>query len=289
MGYSGRYHAASLAAVFIALAIGILIGIGLADDVVSGASDEIEESLRSDLDATEQRAEDLQGELDREAEFSARVAPALVADRLDRRRVALIAFGGLDAEIAADVREAVGAAGAPLESVAVIATPPDIVALTEIAGPRFASARRDEDALAAFAEALGRQLVGGGPLIGEELRSELFSEFSGDLSQVDEIVLARLPGELLEEDQAVVAQGFESGLIRGIESAAEGLVAVERSETDPTTLEPFAEAGLTTVDHLGTPSGQVALVFGLLGAEGRFGTKEGAVLLPQSLGPPTEP
>jgi len=29
MGYSGRYHAASLAAVFIALAIGILIGVGL--------------------------------------------------------------------------------------------------------------------------------------------------------------------------------------------------------------------------------------------------------------------
>ena len=48
MGYSGRYHAASLAAVFVALAIGILIGVGLADDVVSGASQELEDSLRND-------------------------------------------------------------------------------------------------------------------------------------------------------------------------------------------------------------------------------------------------
>ena len=35
MGYSARYHAASLAAVFLALAVGILIGVGLGDNVVS--------------------------------------------------------------------------------------------------------------------------------------------------------------------------------------------------------------------------------------------------------------
>ena len=47
MGYSGRYHAASLAAVFLALAIGILIGVGLGDDVVSSAAEDLEASLRS--------------------------------------------------------------------------------------------------------------------------------------------------------------------------------------------------------------------------------------------------
>ena len=67
MGYSGRYHAASLAAVFVALAIGILIGIGLADDVVSSASEELEDSLRSDLDEAEARVDDLEAELDQRA------------------------------------------------------------------------------------------------------------------------------------------------------------------------------------------------------------------------------
>ena len=63
MGYSGRYHAASLAAVFVALAIGILIGVGLADDVVSGASEELEDSLRGDLDEANAETDDLRSQL----------------------------------------------------------------------------------------------------------------------------------------------------------------------------------------------------------------------------------
>ncbi len=43
MGYSGRYHAASLAAVFLALAIGILIGVGLGHNVLSGAQRDLED------------------------------------------------------------------------------------------------------------------------------------------------------------------------------------------------------------------------------------------------------
>jgi hypothetical protein len=35
LGYSARYHAASLVAVFLALAVGILIGAGLGDNLVS--------------------------------------------------------------------------------------------------------------------------------------------------------------------------------------------------------------------------------------------------------------
>ena len=47
MGYSGRYHAASLAAVFLALAIGILIGVGLGHNVVSGTTKNLEQSLEA--------------------------------------------------------------------------------------------------------------------------------------------------------------------------------------------------------------------------------------------------
>ena len=57
-GYSARYHAASLAAVFLALAIGILIGVGFGDDVVSGTTEDLEESLQSDVQDARQR-EDL--------------------------------------------------------------------------------------------------------------------------------------------------------------------------------------------------------------------------------------
>src|SRR5689334_24502738 len=97
MGYSGRYHAASLVAVFIALAIGIAIGAGLADDVQTSADKEVEDTLRSDLDDAEQRADDLDASLKREQEFSSRVYPALVNDRLAGEAVATLGIGHLPA------------------------------------------------------------------------------------------------------------------------------------------------------------------------------------------------
>ena len=139
MGYSGRYHAASLAAVFIALAIGILIGIGLADDVVSSATEELRSSLRSDLNAAEDHADELQSQLDRNRRFSDQVLPAVIADRLAGRRVALIEFGDVSDDLAADARAAVVGAGGDLSSIARIAEPPDLDALIEHLPPRFAS------------------------------------------------------------------------------------------------------------------------------------------------------
>ena len=50
MGYSARYHAASIAAIFLALAIGILIGVEFGGDIVSGTSRSLEGSLLGDLE-----------------------------------------------------------------------------------------------------------------------------------------------------------------------------------------------------------------------------------------------
>src|SRR6185436_3383179 len=121
MGYSGRYHAASLAAVFIALAVGILIGIGLADDVVSSASEELESSLRSDLKSAEDHADDLQTQLDRSNRFSSQIVPEVLNARLAGRRVALVELGGSDDDLVASTRDAVESADGELAAVAEIA------------------------------------------------------------------------------------------------------------------------------------------------------------------------
>src|SRR5207247_2043600 len=78
MGYSGRYHAASLAAVFLALAIGILIGVGLGHNVIPAAQQDLEQSLKSDLSDARGRADTLQGQLNQERDFSQQVFPSLV-------------------------------------------------------------------------------------------------------------------------------------------------------------------------------------------------------------------
>ena len=49
--FTARYHAISLVAVFLALGIGVLLGVALGEEgIVSGASRDLEKSLRGDLD-----------------------------------------------------------------------------------------------------------------------------------------------------------------------------------------------------------------------------------------------
>src|SRR4051794_19926641 len=103
MGYSARYHAASLAAVFLALAIGILIGVGLGDNVVKGAKGDLEGSLKSDLADARSQAEDLQGQINQERDFDQQAYPALVGDLLRSDRVAVVALGGLPDAMKVDI------------------------------------------------------------------------------------------------------------------------------------------------------------------------------------------
>ena len=290
MGYSGRYHAASLAAVFIALAIGILIGIGLADDVVSSASQELEDSLREERDAAQDQAADLQSQLDQELQFSQDATRALIGGRLEGERVALIYLGAAPGEderaTAEDAIGAIDAAGGNLASASSISLTVDPDPLIEETGRRFAEARRDPAALRNLGRLIGTRLVGGSDLA-ERLKPDLFTTFNGSLEDVRRFVLiSDPPDEDLGEDEQERADAFERGLLQGIARASRGTVGVERTETDPTTLGPFMDAAISTVDDIDRPAGAVALVYALTGASGDFGVKEDAdSLVPQPLLP----
>src|SRR5918996_1975961 len=125
MGYSARYHAASLAAVFLALAVGILIGIGFGSDVVTGTAEDLERSLGADLDEANEEIAALESELARSDEFAQRVFPTLVGGELAGATVGVIGLGGIDEEVGASVRDAVEAAGGRVGQVGVVDEPPD--------------------------------------------------------------------------------------------------------------------------------------------------------------------
>src|SRR5215207_3983564 len=148
MGYSARYHAASLAAVFLALAIGILIGVGLGGNVLSDTEESLRDSLEGDIDEARAEADDLRTDLERERAFSSRAYPALVGDRLQGERIGLLAFGDLPSDLASDVEDALDPTGGELVEVAVVVMPPDTTALAGQLGPgRFARLGEDTAAL----------------------------------------------------------------------------------------------------------------------------------------------
>lgn len=285
MGYSGRYHAASLAAVFIALAIGILIGIGLADDVVSTASQELEQSLRDERDQAEAEADDLRGELDEEEQFSEEAYPALVDRKLAKRKFAVVELGDVpDDEVDDTADEAIDAAeqaGGELASVSSIELPLDVAALADDVGGKARGARNDPDDLERLGRIVGSKLAGGGELI-DRSKENLFTRFNGSLDGVSLLILIRNPVTDLGGKQQERYDALEVGLIQGAKDGAVGVVGVESTSTDPTTLDVFSDQGVATVDNVETPAGKVSLVYALDGAEGDYGSKDAAgSLLPE--------
>src|ERR1700709_2560032 len=106
MGYSARYHATSLIAVFLALAVGILVGAEFGGDTLTATRKNLEHSLVGNLQDARSRADELSGELGRSNEFAEKVYPALTREELAGKRLAIIALGGLPGDITADVEDA---------------------------------------------------------------------------------------------------------------------------------------------------------------------------------------
>src|SRR4051812_33618253 len=179
MGYSARYHAASLIAVFLALAIGILIGAEFGGDALTNTRRDLEHSLVGNLQDARSRADELSGQLNRSDEFEERVFPVLIRDRLRGRRIAIVALGGLPGDITGDVEDALAPTGAKLVGVGVVREPVDVNGLAgDLARTRFADLRTNPEALGELGTGLGRQLVIGGTLP-EVVRGKLFSRAGG--------------------------------------------------------------------------------------------------------------
>lgn len=285
MGYSSRYHVASLVAVFVALAIGILIGAALGSDVVSGTAESLEEQLSEDLDQVRAENADLREQLEFERGFAGQIAPALVADRLAGQEVALIGLGDADtAALAEDIEAALDPSGARLTQVGNLRVPPDAAALVDALAP--GRERPDPAAVELAGRRVARMLARPGEL-DAGLRGTLFSRFSGDSARLEAVVLARGAPPDLDEREAERAAALERGLADGLAAEGVRVAGAERTDADPSSIDHLAGLGAATVDNVDQLAGRVALVLALEGANGTFGTKESAdSLLPELIGPP---
>jgi hypothetical protein len=284
MGYSARYHAASLIAVFLALAVGILIGAEFGGDALTETRRDLEHSLVGNLQDARSRADELSGQLNRSDEFGERVYPVLTRERLEGKRIAIIALGGLPGEITSEVEDALGPTGAKLVGVGVVREPVDINGLSgDLAKTRFSDLRTNSDALSELGTGLGRQLVLGGTLP-EVVRGQLFSRASGTFGALDGVIVVRNQPEDMGPVQRGKANQLESALMSGITATRTPAVGIETSTTEPSSVSFFQSNDLSSVDDVDLTAGRLAMVFAMLGAEGSFGVKGSADrLLPDLL------
>ena len=286
MGYSARYHAVSLVAVFLALAIGILIGAEFGGETLNSTRRNLEHSLTGNLQDARDRADQLGGELSRSNEFAERVYPVLVREQLKGRRIGLLALGDLPGGVSDEIQEALGPTGARLVGVGVVREPVDVNALEgDLSKTRFADIAKNPDTVSAFGVGIGHQLVRGGTLV-ERVRGHLFSRASGNFGGLDGVIVVRLQPEEMGPAQRSAAGELESGLMSGIVGTRAPVVGVETSTEETSSISFFQENDLSSVDDIDLVAGRLATVFALLGAEGSFGVKGSADrLLPDLLAP----
>ncbi len=283
MGYSARYHVASLAAIFLALGVGILIGTGLGKTVVNNTTRNLESSLKGDLESARSQTASLRDQLAKQQDFSQAVYPALTNGALDRRRIAVISLGGLDDSIKADIERVLGMqnqTGAHIHELAVVREPPDVAVLNgDLRGTKLHPLHRTAADLDTFGRHAGRALVTGGPFF-RRISGALLARRSGKSGRIDGVIVTRSAPTNLGSRAAAATSGLESGILDGLEKTGLPVVAVEETGTDPSSITLFRSHGLTTVDDLDLTAGAVGLVYALRGAQGSFGVGTGASLVP---------
>src|SRR2546423_5055832 len=106
-----RYHVASLAAVFLALVIGILVGVGISDHGLvdraqRGLLEQRIAKLEEDLRNARRHTDDLAAQQRAAQSFVTATYPALMDNRLRGKRIALVFLGPANPRVRATLEQA---------------------------------------------------------------------------------------------------------------------------------------------------------------------------------------
>ena len=275
-----RYHVASLTAVFLALVIGILVGVGISGRgfVTDAERDNFHDRLAAldeQLREEELAVEDLELRQEAAQEFVESAYPVLAERRLEGENVAVLVVGSYD-ETLNRVREAVAAADGALVRVRAVSVP---IPTGEIQSALLSDADTGEfvgeDELGDLGRELGDELVEGGETpLWDLLTPDLVGQREGSSEvEVDAVVVIRQATPQQRETAR-----FLAGLYRGLAGTGRPVVGVEPTRVLQSAIPTFSRAGLSTVDGVDTPMGALALILLLAGPDsGDFGIRDTAV------------
>jgi hypothetical protein len=274
-----RYHVASLAAVFLALIIGILVGVGISDrGLVDSAKKSLLESqvasLQRQLDESSQQSTNRERERQAARTFINETYPVLVRNRLRGKRIAVIFVGSAKGAMRSTVSSALRDAGAEQVRLRAVKVPVDPQQIdTELAAQPAAIGLLGKNRLESLGHALGREaVVGGETPLWDSLTDPVGERVGGSKAPADGVVVVRTV-----PPQRNGTSRFLLGLYSGLASAGPPAVGVESTDAANPATQVFHQGGLSTVDDVDTAVGRLALVLVLAGAQpGQYGVKDSA-------------
>jgi outer membrane murein-binding lipoprotein Lpp len=287
-----RYHVVSIAAVFLAIAVGVVLG-------ASGVSDRLLSSVVSRSEDLGGQVQQLTAERDGLAaagrgaeEFAARIGPAAVRGLLPGRAVSIVAVGADPADRDA-VASLVGAAGATVagevDLTAAVADPGRADQLRELTAQLLPAGARLPAATDTGSLAGG--LLGGvllGPAAKPESRQAVLAGLAaagfvvpGPSPGPADLILV-LTGGALDGVDASESAAVTARLAAQLDRSGAGAVLAGRTGSADATgavgvarADPGIAGGLSTVDDVDSGSGRVSAVLALReqldGRAGRYG------------------
>ena len=291
-----RYHLASLAAVFIALAVGILVGaaisgkLGQAEDALTK---EKIQSLNDRLSVLQSQKQSVERRSEAATQLLDTAYPALMDQRLAGRGFAILFVGPVSGDMRSSVERTLldADSGSPVRLLA-IDTPVDPDSLDERlrANEDLAHFAQGGDDFGDLGQTLGRELVDGdGAPTWNTLSGELVQERSGAASpRVDGIVVVRswTPDESAPQETQATESLFE-GLLTGMQKTGVPVVGVEATTTADSAVDVYGRAGVSSVDDVDTMFGRLTLALLLAGGRpGHYGLSDSAS---DGVAPPIEP
>jgi hypothetical protein len=269
---------ASLVAVFVALIVGILVGVGLAGSGVTKKADlQLAQAQRNRAAAQRDAAQAQLAELKKTESAFTLAYPALMRNVLTGKRIGVLYVGSVDSGVGQAIGETLQDAGAgPATRIVSLSVPVNAknvdTALFDKGAKYVKYAGNDK--LENLGSALGQEFASGGQTpLWKTLGRELISERSGSArTPLDGVVVVRTV-----KPQQGDTMRFLRGLYSGLASSGLPAVGVENTGTKLTAVNTFRARGLSAVDDVDAMTGRAALAFLLAGApSGAYGTGSNA-------------
>lgn len=276
-----RYHIGSLVAIFLALLLGILIGIGLApnpqdlDQVVAGLKAEYQKVSQSN-DAERKSKE---AELREADALSKETVAAVIAGRLAGKRVAMVVDHDFGRDTLPDtLRATLKQAGASVVSTTVVtkdfvtlpvAVKQKVVQQLGVYPPPGVHFRT------VIAEAIAQDLARGraDQILGLQSSGLVKSAADSNYAVRPDAVL--MVGGAASPDE-IAAERIDLPLVRKLTELGVRSVGVEGKGAAISVVPLYKAAGISTVDNADTAAGRLAIVLVLAGVSGHYGVKETA-------------
>jgi hypothetical protein len=296
-----RYHVVSLTAVFLALAIGLVLGTAALNGPVADNLNNQVSSLNKRNGQLREEAKQLQNQVDSQADFVVEAAPMLLSGRLTGRSVLVVTTDNADDKHRDAVVQALKQAGATLTGQLrlddVFIDPKQDEALQDLATrlvPAGVSNLPNNGVGVETSSALlATALVSGGPVVSDASRTSIVSGFSrlgavtaeGTITKAADAVVV-VAGQAATEADADKRNEAQLVILRQFDRVAKYMVLAGPQASG--TGSPIASIRgddtlsnqVSTVDNVSSPEGQVvvplALAQQLRGKTDHYGSGDGA-------------